>query len=837
MDMLAKRDKRFFVVWVFILFIILIGLAPMSGATASVPTGLPAQQDPGKDSGSSVPGSTNGSGPGSQGQPSGGKAATGPLEVKTPLKSDVSPPLRDIKPIPPQHNLVAPENENEEIVDQKGYSGPDPVLQRFFSPLVVPTPSLNFAGTGNVNGVAPPDTQGEVGLNHYVQWINSSFQIFTKGGGSVYGPANGNTIWDGFGGLCEFTNRGDPITLYDQLADRWFMSQFAFNVDGSNNPIAPFDQCIAVSTTGDPTGSYYRYEYTISNTVFNDYPKFGMWPDGYYMSTVNINSAGSFASSYAVAFDRAKMLVGDATAGTELFSVSNTFQRILPTDLDGFTLPPSGAPNYFASINGTSNFNIWEFHVDWDTPANSTFTGPTTLTTATFDQDLCSAGRAARIDQPGVTTQLEAISDRPMFRLAYRNFDDHESLIANHTVDADGAGTAGIRWYEIRNLSGSPTIYQQGTYSPNSTHRWMGYTMDRKGNMMLGYSASSTSVFPSMRYTGRQVDDALGTMQTEVNMQTGGGSQTGCEGTSTAACFRWGDYSDMTVDPVDDCTFWFTSEYVQSNGIANWLTRVGSFKFPSCKPAVCGVGSDYLVSSEAGAFVNGSTDIGNHCDDCTTLVNLPFSVEFYGTNYSSLRASSNGNVQFTGNTNTFSNFCLPAATVGDAIFPYWDNLLTDQAGDGIFTSTTGIAPNRAFNIEWDACVRQVGGGCVAAGDVNFVLRLFEGQHRFEIIYNVVYQGGTAATVGAQGPMEAFTPLHSRVMRLVCTQASNLSSTLDPVAVARVRLCGYTWNERLFQWHDPCIRFAVRRMHGLHTTTVHLLLLWRAYYIPDRQFQW
>lgn len=430
----------------------------------------------------------------------------------------------------------------------------------------------------------PPDTNGDVGRNHYVQWVNLVLAVYNKSGTLVLGPLAGNSLWAGFGGLCETTNEGDPIVLYDALADRWVLSQFAFATGLSGNPTAPFVQCIAVSTTGDPTGSYYRYAFTMPDGHFNDYPKLGVWHDAYYMTDVQfIPPAFTFGGTGAFAFKRDAMLNGEPASGV-YFNLSTAFGPMLPTDHDGLRPPPPGAPNRFVQFNDDAwgypqdELELWDFHVDWTTPSNSTFTFVDTLATAAFDSALC--GYAADcIFQPGTTERLDAISDRVMHRFAYRNFATHESYVVNHSVDV-GGDVAGVRWYELRNPGGSPTIFQQGTYAPaDGLSRWMGsVAMDGSGNLAVGYSASSSSAFPSIRYAGRLTGDPLGTLaQGEAVLQAGGGSQ-------EHPASRWGDYSMMSVDPTDDCTFWYTSEYYSATSSADWKTRIGKFKFAECTP-------------------------------------------------------------------------------------------------------------------------------------------------------------------------------------------------------------------------------------------------------------
>lgn len=387
----------------------------------------------------------------------------------------------------------------------------DTALQPSAGPRISVTPGLNFDGVGTgfvgpqgsftVTG-APSDPNGAVGATQYVQWVNTSFAVFSKSTGSVVmGPVAGNTLWKGFGGQCELQNDGDPIVQYDKAANRWVMTQFAVS-GGTGN----YFQCIAVSATSDATGSYFRYAFSMPN--FNDYPKVGVWPDAYYASfNMFSGSTGPFLGPRACAFDRARMLAG-AAATAVCFQLSSSFGSLLPSDLDGSTAPPAGSPNYFIALGTTNSLDVWKFHVDFATPANSTFQGPTSIAVATYAQ---ACGGGSCIPQPSTRQQLDGLGDRLMHRLAYRNIGGHESLVVNHSVTA--GSSVGVRWYEIRNPGAStPPVFQQGTYAPNSTARWMGSIgMDHVGNIAVGYSASSSTVRPSVRYTGRLATDALGT--------------------------------------------------------------------------------------------------------------------------------------------------------------------------------------------------------------------------------------------------------------------------------------------------------------------------------------
>jgi hypothetical protein len=379
-------------------------------------------------------------------------------------------------------------------------------------------------------------------------------------------------LWTGFGGNCETSNEGDPLVLYDKLANRWVLSQYAFATDSSGNT-SGYLQCVAVSTSSDATGSYNRYSFTAASLP--DYSKLGVWPDAYYLSS-NMLGAISFNGARVCALDRANMLIG-AAATQQCFQQSSSIFGLLPSDLDGTTPPPAGSPNYFVNLRSSTTLGLWKFHVDWTTPANTTFTGPTSITVTSYTQ-ACSGG--ACIPQPSPGNQLASLGDRLMYRLAYRNFGDHESLVLNHSVTA--GAVVGIRWYELRSPGGTPTVYQQSTYQPDSSYRWMGsIAMDGSGDIALGYSISSSSMNPSISYTGRQPTDTLSTMGTEKSIFAGAGAETGTFSNGMTAN-RWGDYTSLSVDPVDDCTFWYTNQYYSTNGVYTWSTRIASFKFPTC---------------------------------------------------------------------------------------------------------------------------------------------------------------------------------------------------------------------------------------------------------------
>jgi hypothetical protein len=444
----------------------------------------------------------------------------------------------------------------------------DPVLQTSVRENLGTVPGLNFDGNPANGGWVVPDTEGATGATQFVEFINVEYSVYNKTTGAlVLGPLQGNSLWSGFGGPCALDNNGDTIVVYDQLANRWVFSQHADSTVGQSL------QCVAVSTTSDATGSYFRYSFVVDNNLyFPDYPKLTLWPDAYYLS-INLQTETGFnpVAPYVCALDRTKMLTG-ATATAQCFQLSSTYQTstLLPADLDGSVLPPPGAPNYMLSL-ATNALNIWQFHVDFTNPLNTTLTGPVALPVAAYSE---ACGGTICIPQPGTTQQVDSLGDRLMWRLAYRNFGAHESLVATHSVVANSS--TGVRWYEIRSPASNPIVYQSGTYAPDSNYRWMGsIAMDRAGNIAEGYSVSSSTMFPSIRYSGWQPTvDSKGVFESENTLISGTGSETGSG--------RWGDYTSMTVDPSNDCTFWFVGQYQLTTGGQLWRTRIGSFSFPSC---------------------------------------------------------------------------------------------------------------------------------------------------------------------------------------------------------------------------------------------------------------
>jgi hypothetical protein len=505
-------------------------------------------------------------------------------EVSKPIHHDRSRPLREMfdtnektgparggRDFEPGHPFPV-DNTNPAIVD--------PLVERSVSmPSALALPKAGTIGTGvdPARRVAPPDTTGDVGPNHYVQWVNLRYAIYTltrDGSNQITGynlvpgfPKNGNVIWQGFGGTCQTNNDGDPLVQYDQLANRWVLTQFAVTT-------TPYTQCVAVSTGPDPTGSYFRYSFSYGNG-FNDYPKMGVWNDAYYITYNIFTNGASFAGSKVCAFERAKMLTG-ATARQICANTSTSNASLVPSDLEGTTLPPAGTPNLLLSITSTA-VRFWRFTVNWGAGTGS-LTGPTTIAGVAAFSRACGGGTC--IPQPGTSQQLDSLADRLMYRLSYRKLASREALVITHSV-ATG-GVSGIRWYELQNATGqtmasaTPVIRQQGTFSPNADYRWMGSAaMDKTGGIAVGYNVSSSSVKPSLRYAYRGPADPLGTLGNETSILVGPGVQ-------TPSLARWGDYSTISVDPVDGCQMVFTGEYIPANGNFNWATFIHSFKLSTC---------------------------------------------------------------------------------------------------------------------------------------------------------------------------------------------------------------------------------------------------------------
>lgn len=486
-----------------------------------------------------------------------------------------------------------------------------------FSITPMPLPSLAFDGIANYDNVSeynllimPPDMNGDVGPGHYVQVANSLFRVYNKQGSPITPPMRLSSLFSSLGTVCSTRNDGLPVVLYDPLADRWLISQLC-------TAFPPFRQMIAVSKTGDPAGEYYAYEFVMPNVRINDFPKLGVWTDGYYMSTDEFFGS-DYAGSGMFAFDREKMLAGDPTAGYIYFNTPTSIpirrKGMLPADIDGLTAPPNGAKALFATYTATEygdasdSIRLFEFVPDFAEPANSTFTeaGYSPIAVAAFDPT--SPDGRADIAQPPPGDFLDSQSDRLNFRLAYRNFGSHESLTFNQTVRLTPVGStyrAGVRVYEFRRIGTEFVPAVQSTIGSTDVSRWVGsVAQDHQGNIGVQYNSVNEEKRPAIVFSGRLAGDAADTFRSERSLIDGTGVQ-------KAFGWRWGEYSGMSVDPVDDCTFWLTNSYYslasEQWSEMGWLTHIGSFKFDECVPAPRGKLRAELRNSVTNAPVENGT--------------------------------------------------------------------------------------------------------------------------------------------------------------------------------------------------------------------------------------
>jgi hypothetical protein len=560
-------------------------------------------------------------------------AAPPVAKFSTAVAFDKTPALRDLaRSAAPQAAQSASEEEPLDIrpdrgviVEDRGFSGDGAIqdagaLRALTTDVAqtIPSPLLTFEGLSNADNfnifgfrVNPPDPVGDVGPNHYVEMINLVFGVYDKQGNLLLGPMDTGTLWAGFAVEDCTDPSGDPIVVYDQLVDRWILTQFTTR--GFDDPTLPFYNCVAISQTGDPTGAYYRYAFiTQPDTVdggyfFPDYPKYGVWTDSYILTTRDFGLIDQYGIS-VYALEKNKMIAGNPKARAVQFFLDSAVVPIylmgdglLPPDIDGHRRP---IDRVAAPIVGTQDddhpygapfdaLNIFELSVQWNSKPVASLKLAAQLPVAEFDSLFpCAPTSRDCLPQPGITNPAQYLDilsyrQRPTWRLAYRNFGTYESLVTSQSVEAR-PGIAGMRWYEIRRSENPKpstyAVYQQGTYAPNDgVHRWMGsIAQDWQGNMALGYSVvNGVDVYPGIRYTGRLSGDALG------QMTLGEGTIINGTGVQRTTNSRWGDYTSMNVDPVDDCTFWYVNEYYtlagQNSSLAGWQTRIGSFKMPGCE--------------------------------------------------------------------------------------------------------------------------------------------------------------------------------------------------------------------------------------------------------------
>ena len=455
-------------------------------------------------------------------------------------------------------------------LSRHAYRGPwqlDPALQTEVLPEVGVTQGVSFDGIGS-NGWIPSDSNLAVGPNHIGAIVNTYLSVYSKNGTLLSGPTNLPTLFAAIGGLCGTKYIVDPIVLYDRPADRWVVAGIGLDY------VSSYGECVAVSTTNDPTGSYALYFYSFGSTL-PDYDKLSTWAtasNSAYLVTYNLNGG----QADICGFDRAKMLAGNSKAAQLCQTAPGNESSYLPSDMDGPTTPVDKTPGLFLTWQNNNPGQLYLRKLTLDfASGKATLSSPTTINVAN-DNLSCGVGFGTCVPQPGTSQQLDTLGDRLMYRFAIRHFADHDRAVVSHAVE--NGNQVAVRWYEIYDPAGNVTLNQQGTFAPDTTYRWMSSVAEDQGaDIALGYSASSSNVYPAVRFTGRVPSDPLGSMESEASIIEGSGSQTGGQYAN-----RWGDYTAMQVDPADDCTFWYVDEYLQANGYYNWSTRIASFVFPGC---------------------------------------------------------------------------------------------------------------------------------------------------------------------------------------------------------------------------------------------------------------
>ncbi|MGB9233693.1 MAG: choice-of-anchor D domain-containing protein [Terriglobales bacterium] len=483
-----------------------------------------------------------------------------------------------------------------------GPSQEDPVAQKEAKRLVSATPGVSFSGIPSP-GFVPSDSNLAVGPSDIVEVVNVQFAVYSKTGATLAGPTNILTLFAPLGGVCANTV-GDPVVLYDRPANRWIISMI-----GSNS--TDYGECVAVSKTSDPTGAYYLYGYAAFGSNLNDYPKLSTWAtstNSAYLSTYNIFSSTAFLGADLCGFDRTKMLAGNASAAILCQMTPDTEGSYLPGDIDGPATPVDGTPGLFISWQNNNPGQLYLRKLTMNfASGTATLSSPTSISVANANLACGDGGQC--VPQNGTTQTLDTLGDRMMYRFAIRHFSDHDRAVVNHAVGVNSSGTpVAVRWYELYDPAGSVTLSQQGTYAPDSTYRWMAsLAEDQVGNIGMGYSASSSSIYPDIRFTGRVPGDSLGTMESENNIVTGTGAQVG------TYAYRWGDYTAMQVDPSDDCSFWYVDQYQAVTGEFDWATNISSFSFPSCT----GLPSFYLGATP------GSVTIAEGSSGTSSIASTP----------------------------------------------------------------------------------------------------------------------------------------------------------------------------------------------------------------------
>jgi len=522
-----------------------------------------------------------------------------PMTFHHPVRFALSPPLRELAKLP-SHGSSNFEKEAEPVRYVDRHPGRvlghpvDPAEQRTPGPPASFSIGLNLVGIDNVNRLWPPDTNAAVGDTQIVEWVNVQYGVYNKSTGALEaGPINGNLLWQSLGGPCYDENGGDVIAQWDKFNHRWLLAQNYFNYTNGGAP--PFYACVAVSTSADATGTYYEYQFPLGDN-FPDYPKWGAWPSGYFQTQNDFDQTTGFVGAYVCAYNTTKLIVGDPTAEQICFLTTPNDMSLLPADVDSPIPPPANQDEFFIGsydVDQTQNhLYLYSMHPVFSNPNQSTFSGsglanPITVPTYT---PFCPVLNSPCVPQDGSNARLASIGDRVMYRFAY--WDDGVSAhvgptagrapaqhwYVNHVTTASGA-QGGVRWYEFRAPVRTVTIsnvslFQSGTFAPDSTNRWMAsIAQDKMGDVALGYSLASSTVYNSIAATGRVPNDPLGQMEAETVLAAGTGSQ--------GSTLRWGDYSSMAIDS-DGCTFWYAQEYYTVPDSSTWQTQLVSFKFSGC---------------------------------------------------------------------------------------------------------------------------------------------------------------------------------------------------------------------------------------------------------------
>jgi hypothetical protein len=477
----------------------------------------------------------------------------------------------------------------------------DPVLERAPSESQLGGPLSSFDGIAYDAGLAfccPPDAVGDVGPNHYVEWVNSGLRVYDRAGNPLTDLLPGSALFTGLPAdhLCRTSNLGDPIVVYDQFADRWVLTQFAFAIEADDDPVGPSYSCVAVSRTPDPVaGGWCAYAFVWSDTTFYDYPKLGVWGDYYLLTGIGYTKTDAGwrrVDQQLAAIEREGPLNCDEGQPARAVRVLRTLRAstpitqmlFLPADADGNTPAPADAPPLFVAIwddgwDPAYADAVWTAELEQATDGTTLIEYTEVPGVAPFDSNLCVYDRPC-LSVPEGAPRLDALSDRLMNRAAYRRFDRYGALALTHAVDVEGLDRAGIRWYELRDSGDGWQVATQGTFAPDDGNsRWLGSAaLDAAGNLAVVYATAGPSTYPSIRYAARRAGDPDGSLALGEGVLVEGG------GVQLDDSNRWGDYASLAVDPLDDCTFWYTGQYYPATATWSWATKVVSFRLPGCSP-------------------------------------------------------------------------------------------------------------------------------------------------------------------------------------------------------------------------------------------------------------